>query len=230
MAIFHHIETEKIIQVDDKVRIDAIKSFVSPDEAAISLVEIEAEAAAGFIDVTNSSKRLDWEYATDGTKTISVRITTDGAPVVKTKTIEVISELDDYLFSTDQDLIEEEDDILDYVRDGRNSFIDKHRLAQELILDSLNDQNIRSSTGDRLEKAAVIDIKEVKEWSKYLTLMIIFDNQSNVVGDIFDEKARMYESKMIRAQSNGFLRLDSTGDGEDKQLYDTSAGNLNRRG
>lgn len=227
--IFHKIESEKKLQVDDKTRINISKSYVTPDEAAITLMEVEPEAGNGFIDVT-SLRYLDWQYSTDGTKTITSRITTDGAPTTKTKTIEVVTEANDKLFSTDQDLIEEEDDILDYVRDGRNSFIDKHRLAQELILDDLNDANIRDTSGDRLTADAIIDTKEVKEWSKYLTLMVIFDNQSNVVGDIFDEKARMYEGKMLRAKSNGFLRLDRNGDGLDKQLVDTTAGDLNRRG
>ncbi len=229
MAIFHKIISEDVVQVDDKTRIDVSKSFVSPDEAAISLYEVDPGDGSGFIDVT-TNRYLDWQYSADGAITITSRITTDGAPTTKTQTISIVTEVDDKLFSNDKDLVEEEDDILDYVRDGRNSFLDKHRLAQELILDDLNDANIRDSKGDRLTKDAVVDIKEVHEWSKYLTLMIIFDNQSNVVGDIFDEKARMYESKMLRAKSNGFLRLDRTGDGLDKQLVDTTAGDLNRRG
>jgi len=229
MAIFHSIVIEEIVQVGDKTRIDASKSYVTPDEAAISLVEINPDGS-GFIDVTSNGYLLDWQFDSDGDKTVSVRITTDGAPETKSKTLPVITEADDKLFSNDKDLVEQEDDILDYVRDGRNTFIDKHRLAQETILDDLNDANIRDTSGDRLTKDAIVDIKEVNEWSKFHTLMTIFDNQSNVVGDIFDEKARMYEGKMLRAQSNGFLRLDRNGNGLDKDQVDTTAGNLRRRG
>jgi hypothetical protein len=233
MAIFPDLQMEPIIQTQDKTRFDATKSYITVDEAAITLVEIQPNNALGFIDVTGNGPEdwfLDYQFTTVGSVSATVRITTDGAPVTYSRSGVTLLPTEDALFSTDKDLIDHEDDIMDYVRDGRNSFIDKHRLAQDTILDELNDANIRDSSGNRLTKAAILDVKEVKEWSKYYVLMTIFDSQSNVVGDIFDEKARMYEGKMLRAQSNGFLRLDRNGDGIDKNLVDTTAGNLNRRG
>ena len=59
MAIFPHIELEDIVQVNDRTRLSAIKSFVSKDEAAVTLVEIEPESGSGFIDVTGA-KQADW--------------------------------------------------------------------------------------------------------------------------------------------------------------------------
>jgi len=38
--IFIRANTEEKVQVDDKTRIDAEQTFLSPDEAAITLVEI----------------------------------------------------------------------------------------------------------------------------------------------------------------------------------------------
>jgi len=227
--IFPSADTEDIVQENDKTRIDARKSFITPDEAAITLFEIEAEAASGYIDVT-SDQYLDWSYATAGTKTATIRITTDGAPVTKEVTLTVVDAATDNLFSSDQDLVDEEDDILTYVRDGRNSFLDKHRLSQELVMDELDNLKIFDQNGDRLTAAAVIDHKEVLEWSKYQVLMIVFDNQSNVIGDIFDDKARKYESKMLRAMNQGIIRLDSTGDGTANKRRDNISGDLTRLG
>ncbi len=85
MAIFPNLKLEDIVQINDKTRLDASKSFTA-DEAAVTLVEIEPESAAGFIDITptvaTNSKQyfLDWSYSgTSRTVTVSVRITTDGA-------------------------------------------------------------------------------------------------------------------------------------------------------
>jgi hypothetical protein len=78
MAIFGVLESDPIVQVSDKIRLKADRSFVSKDEAAITLVEIEPVAGNGFIDVTGSSSSdwyLDWSYSTDGTAVTSLRIT-----------------------------------------------------------------------------------------------------------------------------------------------------------
>jgi hypothetical protein len=52
--IFPLVESEPIVQVSDKTRLSAVKSFKSNDEPAISLVEIEPESGSGFINVTGS--------------------------------------------------------------------------------------------------------------------------------------------------------------------------------
>ena len=90
MAIFGVLDFDPVVQVNDKIRLKAIRSFVSKDEAAITLVEIEPVAGNGFIDVTDADPNelfLDWSYATDGTAVVSLRITTDGAPVTVTKNL-----------------------------------------------------------------------------------------------------------------------------------------------
>lgn len=216
MAIFGNLILEETVQVDDKTRLDATTSFISKGEAAITLVRIEPEAAAGYITVTGTSSKdyyLDWQYATDGTKTVSVEITTDGAPVVFTGTIEVLTAVDDKLFSDDQDLLSIEPDILKYVRPGRNSWLDFHRKAQYLILDHLNDLAFVDTNGDRLTKAAIVDVDEVKKWSKYTTLALIYEDISNAVDDVFAQKRVFYESKASSARNKSGLRFDQDGDG-----------------
>ena len=216
MAIFPHIETEVTVQENDKTRIDATKSFVDKGEAAITLVEIEPEAGAGFIDVTGTSYKdwyLDYEFATAGTITSTVRITTDGAPTSRTQTIAVVTEAVDKLFSNDQDLKIHEHDILKYVPQGKSSFKYMHRRAQSLILDWLDRQGYTDTGGVKLGLDAVVDITEVKEWSTYLAISLIFADISNVPDDIFDKKVGIYTTRMLDARNRSVLRLDLTGDG-----------------
>lgn len=226
--IFPVLELEDVLQVDDKTRLDARKSFISPDEAAITLVEIEPEAAAGFIDVT-SNQYLDWQYASDGTKAVTVRITTDGAPVTKSKNIEVVTEADDALFSNDADMLAHEDDILNYVRPGRNSFLDKHRLTQEMIVRWLGDNRIYDTDGNLLTKAAITQVEEVAEWSKFYTLYLIFNSLSNATDDIFAEKASLYKALANDAKNRSAIRLDRDGDGNEDTTADLRTFRLKRR-
>jgi uncharacterized Fe-S cluster-containing radical SAM superfamily protein len=101
--IFPKLKTESIVQVNDKTRIDARDTFLSPDEAAITLLEIQAEIGGQFLDVTGTSY-IDWQYDTAQEETITLRVTTDSTPVTITKTLTVISASDDNLFSSDADL------------------------------------------------------------------------------------------------------------------------------
>ena len=213
MAIFPVLQVESKIQVGDQTRLDASRTFVTQDEADISLLEIKPLAAGDWIDVT-STKYLDWSYSTAETVTVSARVTTDGSPSTSTITIEVVSSATDNLFSSDTDLLAWESDILKYVRDGRNSFKDIHRESQKQILDWFDGQGIRVKDGERLTAADVIDVQELKEWSKFLTLQIIFEGLSNAVDDVFMQKAKKYESLAVKARNRSDIRLDLDNDGD----------------
>ncbi len=166
MAIFPFIEVGDVEQVDDKLRISGVKSFAAKDEAAISEIEIEPETSEGLISVFSSNTKnwfLDWEYATEGMKTISIRVTTDGAPITVTKTISILSVADDKLFSIDDDLFVFETEILTFVPAGRNTFIYEHRAAQIQILEDLYRIGITDIFGDKLTKDSVVDVEEVKD-------------------------------------------------------------------
>jgi hypothetical protein len=199
--------------VNDKTRLNGLKSFITPNEAAITLVEIEPEAAAGYLAVT-SAKYLDWQYATAGTKTATIRITTNAAPVSTTKTVTVVTAAADHLFSSDSDLVPHEVDILKYVAAGRNTFLDKHRKAQDRILAMLDEMRIFHDDGTKLEKADIIDIDEVRQWSTFLTLQIILEGLSNAINDVFAEKAKKYSILAESAKNRSVLRLDNNADGE----------------
>lgn len=214
--IFPVIKAEAVIQVDDKTRIDVSKSYITPDESAITLYEIEPEAGTGFIDVT-ANKYLDWSYSTSGDKVISVRITTNGAPTLGSIPVKALTAAEDNLFSNDNDLLEFESDILNWVKDGRSSFLDKHRAAQELILNELDSAQIWKQDGTRFVAADIVDIKEFKQWSKFLTLSIIFNSLSNQVDDIFSQKAAKYQSMAISGKTRATYRLDFNQNGTIEQ-------------
>lgn len=211
--IFPTLELEQTLQVDDRTRLDATKSYITPDENAITLIEIEPEAGSGFIDVT-SSRYLDWQYSTDGSKSVTVRITTDGAPVTFSKTLPVLSVADDRLFSSDSELLPYEPNLLEWVREGRNSFLDVHRAAQDRILSWLDENRIWDEQGDRLTKEDITDLEEVNDWSKFMTLRLIFEGLSNALDDIFHEKALRYMEMESKARNRAALRLDRDNDGE----------------
>lgn len=227
--IFPSLELEGIVQVFDRTRLNASKSFITPDEAIISLIRIKPEASGTFITVT-SNKYLDWEYATDGIKVVTVEVTTDGVAVTKDFTLTIITKENDNLWSEDASLVDHEDDITKYIRSGRNSYLDKHRMAQERILAYLDERRIWDSNGDRLTKSSITDIQEVKEWSKFEVLSMIMTSLSNAVDDIFSSRAEKYTELRNQARNRAALRFDSDNDGEtDAVAYDMISHSMVRR-
>jgi hypothetical protein len=219
MSKFGVLKLEDVVQVDDKTRLDATGSYISKDESALTVVEIEPEAGYGFVTVTGTKAAdwfLDWQYSTAGTKTVSVRLTNlvllVPDVVTFTKDIVVVTSATDYLFSADTDLLAYEDDILKYVKPGRNSWLNYHRRAQETIMKILNDKGYVDTSGDKFTKAALVDLDEVRLWSALITLSLIFENQSNAIDDIFGVKSKTYASKANDAGSKAILRIDVDGD------------------
>lgn len=228
--IFPKLKTEYVVQVNDRTRLDARDTFVSPDEADITLIEIQAEIGGQFLDIT-SERYIDWQYDDAQVETITLRVTTDAAPTTITKNIQVLSESEDNLFSSDADLIQYEGDILNYVREGRDSYLDKHRASQKIILDELDSAKVWKRDGSRYTAADLVDIQDFKQWSIFLTLQLIFEGLSNAVDDIFNRKASKYQTMAIDAKSRGVLRLDYNGDGtiDDFEKTDIKTGLLFRQ-
>lgn len=213
MAIFANLRVETIVQVNDRTRLDASQSFVTPDEDAIQKIEIQPDSSADWLDVT-ADQFLDWQYDTAGEKTVGVRVTTSGSPVSSTASLTAVTEAEDALFSSDADLMSHEPGVFDYLKAGRNSFKDMHRRAQALVLKWIEQKGYRDSSGDRLTKAAIIDKEEVNLWSTFIALRLIFDGVSNATDDIFAKKALSYGRMEAQARDRAFLSLDQNGDGE----------------
>ena len=162
MAIFPIIKTEATVQTGDLTRIDATKSIATVDEAAISKVEIEPLASNGYIDVTGSDSEdwyLDWVYDTEETVTVSIRITTDGSPTTETDTISIVTSATDNLFTDDDDILEHEPDVLQFLRPGRTSFLDYHRAAKIRILEWLDERRLTDDeySVDELKRRVLMD-------------------------------------------------------------------------
>lgn len=214
--IFGALEHEASVQVNDRTRLDASKTYTAKGAPAITKVEIQPYTGAAQINVTNvksSEWYTDYQYDSAGTKTITLTLNSDTTPLTFTRTIQVISVADDNLFSEDSDLIQEEPDITKYTRKGRNTFKDVHREAQKEILDLLDRKGYKTSAGLDISAADAKDKSEVRTMSKYLTLHLIYMGLSNVVQDIFSVKASQYWSKYLKASDRQIIGFDLDGDG-----------------
>lgn len=222
MAIFPIIETESVIQVGDKLRIDASKSFISKDEDPIYEVEIMPEAGGDWISVyvanNSSAWFLDWAYSgASRSVVISCRIRVDGiaGPTeTVTKTISVVTAADDKLFSSDSDLTALEPDILKWTKAGRSSFLDVHRMAQSKILEWIDEAGYRNEDGTKVSKNELLDLSEVRPWSRDLTLSLIFFGISNQVDDVFAQKSKYYASQAKDRADRAVLAWDFNKDGD----------------
>ncbi len=218
MAIFGVLEFDPVVQANDKIRLSAKKSYASGEASAITLVRIEPEAGAGFIDVTGTSSRdwfLDWQYAdvASADKVVSVEITTDGAPVISTQSLRVLTAEDDNLFSDDSDLLQIDHDILRYVPEGKNSFLNYHRATKEHILDWFDQQGYTDFDGDKLTDAAFINKDELNKWSRNYTYHLILLDLSNDVEDVFKQQSDAWLTKALEARDRSYVRVDLDGDG-----------------
>jgi hypothetical protein len=225
VAIFPYLETESVIQVNDRTRLGGVRSYITSLENAVTKVEFNPDTVGAptvWYDVTPTDPTdttlyyLDWQFVAAGAFTVSLKVTTNTVgPVTATitKDLTVKTVADDNLFSVDSDLTAWEPDILGYTRPGRASFLDIHREAQIQILDWLDEHEIWDKNQNRLTAAAVVDVQEVKQWSKFLTLQIIFEGLSNAIGDIFEKKSQRYAAKAEVARARGQIKLDLNGDG-----------------
>lgn len=223
MAVFPILKTESVVQVSDKIRLDASKTFTSQGEFPITKVEIEPFSGNGFVDVTNldqSQWYLDWSYLTDGTKSVSLRITTTDSlgPIDFTTTVSVdvsvLTEANDMLFSNDDDLKVREHDILNWLPDGFSSWNHVHRQAQKNILDWLDEIRLFKQDGSRYVASDIYDKQQVKRISTLMALKMIFWSISNSSEDKFQEKYKEYLKLEIAAKNRNQLMLDFFGTGE----------------
>jgi hypothetical protein len=242
--IFPSLTLETIVQVEDKLRLDASRSFISGDGAeVVTDVLIKPEASESFISVFNEDNErwyLDWAYSTDGTKVVEVKVNTDLEPAGKIKTynIECISVADDALFSNDGDLYPYEPRIYESLPSGKNSYIYAHRKAQDKIIAYLDEQRIWHNDGSRYTKQEIANIavtndeirKQFNMWSTFETLLIVFESMQVSNNDIFQEKKLEYEQMRNSARKRSALRLDSDQDGElDSLPYDIRSLRMIRR-
>ena len=237
MAIFPQIKVPEQAIIGDKVRLDAGQSFVSKDEATITLVEIDPGTEDVHIDVTGADSSdwyLDWVFSgASRTETIESRVTTDGSPDSVTLGLVLLTAADAALFSTDPELENYESDILKYIPQQYGSFNHVHFAVQDMILDLLDQLGIVDSNSDKLTKSAIVDVSEVRQWAIFLALSLFYEGMSNAIDDIFATKSVKYKSMAMDAsvKSRKVFRFDYDGDGtiEDGDLLHMRSMDILRR-
>ena len=207
---------QKKLQVDEKFRIDCSNSFVHPGGHSIQSMTVEVEASGDTFTIT-SDKILDYAYSTAGTKVITVTIVHSDsslANITKTKTIEVVTAASEKLFSDDPDIISLEPDILSYLPDYKADYKYAHRISQDTIVKWLDENGLVDNAGNKLTAASLVNVEEVRLWSKYLTLSYIFQSLSNAIDDFFSVKSSYYRDLAEKASQRTYISLDMDGDGD----------------
>lgn len=217
MAVFPIIKPfETTVQVGDKVRLDASKTFLNQGDSAISTVEIQPESGGDFYDVTDSDSTewyLDWVYSSDDDYTATVRVTQDDATeTTSTATVTCVTSATDSLFSDDEDLRSKESDILNWLPGGYSNWNHLHRKAQEDILDWLDELRIYKADGTRWVASELTRSDQVRRISMYMVLRMIFGSLSNQVDDIYADKHKYYWEMEVEAKQRNYIELDFGGD------------------
>lgn len=239
--IFPSMTFETVLQVEEKTRLDASRSFVTDDEVIIDVL-IQPSSSDPFISVFNGGDSekwsLDWAYDTDEFKDVAVQIIADSGSKTKTYMagVNVLTEDIDALLSNDNDILPFEPKINRYLPSGKNSFIYAHRKAQERIIAYLDEQRMWKSDGSRYNKLDLSTVtdpefkEQFKQWSSFETLLIIFESFQVSSGDVFQEKKNEYTALRNSARTRSALRLDQDGDGVlDEVPYDIRTTRLYRR-
>ena len=208
--MFPILELENIVQIADKTRLNGAKSF----GAEFTKVEI-APDGVNYTDCTDGMF-LDWQFETVGEKTITLRVTSESGNKEVSKTLLVVSSETDALFSSDDDLKERESDIYRYLHDGKATFLNKHRAAKKEILRELKNDGLIAKDATDLT-GLVYNPDALIDWSKYLTLSIIFSEENSGFGvggqEYFKAKAQSYRVAAELAKLNCIKGKDTDADG-----------------
>lgn len=227
MNIFINVISDSTVQTGDKIRFDLSKSFVArPNITATDITKIEVDPISDgtWITIHDSSIPalklavkdwyFDWVYedqsgiTVDHIQPISFRFTaSDASTAVKNWTVILLTPNQDGLFSTDVDLLAHEPDILKWLPDGRSTWNYVHRRAQQRILSYLFEKGYKNTDGTPFDKDQIIEKYDVKEWSTFMALKIIFGSCINSKDDVFVQKAQFYENLEGKA-SNTSIRVD----------------------
>ena len=207
---------------NNKITISAAASFKFLESSAASQAFLE-------LDATNASHTGDTvEY---GNKIATLVVSNGTDTDTKYFYLKCYSEAGDRLFSGDGDLIAHEPDILRWVPDGRSSFKNIHRRAQKLIIAWLDEKGFVNTYSNKYDKNDIKDLEEVRQWSTFMTLRLIFSGMSNAIDDVFDRKSKEYSMNEEAARARMILRIDTNKDGiaDEIEGLSISSGSLYRR-
>jgi hypothetical protein len=211
MSIFGIIKCDDKVFAGDKLQIDVSESFVAPNLAIATSagLQISVDAGVNWYDIT-LKKQLSWGWLnTSGAKTITLRMTTATAETADfTKTVTVIDQVAQNLFSKDSDLYQYEPDIDSLKPKKWSSWNMIHLAAQEWITDWLDEKRIFDENGNSYTAADLLDKQQVKQLSCFKALEMIYEGNSNMVGDIYSIKRDKYKALANEKASRSQLKLD----------------------
>jgi hypothetical protein len=136
------------------------------------------------------------------------------------------------VFSDDTDLINIESSIKTYIREGRSTYLDKHRRARDQILYELDAKRLWKDDGTKYAITDIVDLTEFKEWSIFQVLFNIFQSEILQPDDVYSKKADRYSTLLEHAKNKSFFRLDKNQDGtidEHAEKIDNHSGSIYRR-
>ena len=235
MGLFPVLETDSVVQRNDKFRIYANQSFISGTTQTIANVEIKPSATDSFISIYNLGNKekwfLDWAYAVAGDQVVTLRIT-DSLAVQATAsmTVKSLTISEDNLFSNDQELKALEDDVLNYLPKGRSCFKYLHRKVQTLILDWIRDLGLSKADGTDYVSSDIVNALEFRKLSTDWALYLIFEDLVKRPDDVFDRKAKIYEDRMKDSMKKAKLKLDHNQNGviEENEFYRFNSSRMSR--
>ncbi len=227
---------------DDSLTISAPTEFELLSLTGTSTASLWGEIGFPIIDPndpsdppTTNDQTGDITYTGNEIETVNKLITllaSDGSnDNTVTKTLKLISPRADRLFSDDAMLTDHEHDIRRFIVQGRDTFKNKHRLAQTQIFDYMDKEGMVNIFDKKYKKQDALIPEEFRQWSKFLTLRLIFDGISNKADDVFFKKARHYQERELFFRNRSVIRLDID---RDKKVdlherIDATSGSLFRR-
>jgi hypothetical protein len=169
---------------------------------------------------------------TSGEKVITVESTDGISTVSQNFTVNVVTEEEDNLYSSDDAMFSIETEIKRYLPPGKNSFKYIHRESQSRILSYLDRKRIWNTDGTPLTKDQINLGGEVSKWSLYESLFVIYNDLFVSVGDKFQEKINQYRELRNSERDRATLRIDVTGSGtidQDTRFQDLKSFRMIRR-
>ena len=217
--LFPNAIIDGLVQICDMFRVDASKSFHGSGEVLTEvniypdLVNKPTEFFNVYLEDCPEEWVLDWAYDTAGEYTIRVELKTASDMKTKDYTITAVTEEDDNLQSDDSMIYALESELKRYMPDGRNSWKYMHREALILMLDWMYRNGIWNPDGSKIEKSQLIGDK-LSEWSKYETMVLIFQELKTSNIELFNEKIAFYEEQRDNARAIYKFEYDADKDGE----------------